>query len=791
MVRSLVRVLASVALPAALFVAPVAASAQGNSFDLAGPDVSVTVHRGGRSLPLPQVPSLQPGDRLVARALLPADQSAHYVLMVAFLRGATNPPPKDWFYAVESWRRKKNVLDIAVPQGARQAVLLLAPQAGGGFDAVRDAVRGRPGIFVRAAQDLYQASLDRARLDTFVDAIGRIRDADPERLGKAAPVLANMLRIKFNADCLARPRDQQAECLTQNRDDLVLNAQRGATLTDTLTGAPVDLAYQVAATPEGGAGYYSPYIGLVRDVAKLFGAFRSAQYQYLPTLALGRGEATHLLLNSAPSFQNPRSVLVVPMPPIGAAPAPLWRAGSAAPVCLARPDLVMPIDDASLLFATRYARDLRLHLVGDGGRTADLPVVPDAEGGGIRLAPGTALPVSGPIRQAVLQGEWGFDPFTGPRLPVQYGGDGTWTPRPDAAVVVGREQPLVLTGESSACVSQATLRLADGETRPVPWKAVAPDRAEAQLPLAGAKPGTLSLAITRFGTTAPDTITLTARAEASRLDRFSIHQGDRAGVLDGARLDQVASLELGGRHFVATTLTRGDRGDRLDLVADGVPAATDARTALVRLRDGRSASVAAIIAPARPAATIVHRAVTAPAQPATLPIVLPDGVMPVDGTLAVSLRLAAGTSAEDAIEVASDDAAATLTAASGSIQRVGDDIAVARFVPRSLLGATASGALRYRVRRGDATGDWQPLVQTVRLPVLTGLSCPDSTGECTLAGRDLFLVTAVGDTPDLAKAVVLPPGFVGSSVAVPRPAGHALYIRLADAPGAIATVSLP
>ncbi|WP_447410845.1 hypothetical protein, partial [Clostridium perfringens] len=79
------------------------------------------------------------------------------------------------------------------------AVLLLAPEAGGGFDAVRGAVRGRPGVFVRAAQDLYQASLDRARLDTFVTAIGRIGDSDPDRLGKAAPTLASMLRIKFNA----------------------------------------------------------------------------------------------------------------------------------------------------------------------------------------------------------------------------------------------------------------------------------------------------------------------------------------------------------------------------------------------------------------------------------------------------------------------------------------------------------------------------------------------------------------------------------------------------------------
>jgi len=666
MARPIVRVLAAVA----LFAAPADLPAQGNGFDLAGPDVSVVVHRGDRALPLSAVPSLQPGDRLVARAMLPADQAAHYVLMIAFLRGATNPPPKDWFYAVESWKRKKDTLDIAVPEGARQAVLLLAPEAGGGFDAVRGAVRGRPGVFVRAAQDLYQASLDRARLDTFVTAIGRIGDSDPDRLGKAAPTLASMLRIKFNADCLARPRDQQAECLTQNRDDLVLNAQRGATLTDTLTGAPVDLAYQVAATPEGGAGYYSPYIGLIRDVAKLFGAFRSAQYQYLPTMALGRGDRTHLLLNSAPSFQNPRSVLVAPLPPIGAAPAPVWRAASPAPVCLARADAVLPVDDASLLFATDYARDLRLHVVGESGRSADLPIVSDAEHGGVRLAPGTPMPAVGAIRQAVLQGNWGFDPFTGPRLPVQVDGDGRWTPTPDAAVVVGRDQPLALVGTAPACVSGLTMTLPGGETRALTWKVAAPDRIETDLPLAGVKPGAITLAVSRYGATTTTDVALTARGEASRLDRFTIHAGDRDGVLGGARLDQVVGLDLGGQRFTAGALTRGDKGDRLTLASDTPAVAGDTPSAIVHLRDGRKASVAVTIAPPRPVATIVHRAATLAAPQGALAMTLPPALVPVDGTLAVSFRIAGGAAPVDAVEIASDDATATLTAVVVTVLRV-------------------------------------------------------------------------------------------------------------------------
>ncbi|KQN20638.1 hypothetical protein ASE86_15450 [Sphingomonas sp. Leaf33] len=763
------------------------AGAQSNGFDLSGPDLSATVTRGGVTLPLGAVPTLKGGDRLTLAMVLPDNQSARYLLVVAFLRGATNPPPKDWFFRAETWKRGKGTLDITVPAGAEQAVLFLAPEAGGGFDAVRDAVRGRPGVFVRAAQDLQQASLDRARLDAFVAGMAAAADSDPDRLPSVAPVLATALRIKLNADCLSRRRDLQATCLSQARDSVVLQAQRGATLTETLTGAPVDIAYRVAATREGGAGFYSPYIGLARDLARLFGAFRSAQYQYVPALALGRGDTVHLQLNTAPSFQNPRSVLVAPLPPIGDVPPPAWRPASGEIQCLTQPGLTLMLDDASLMFATGYARDLALRLTAADGKMLDVPLTAQAATGGLR--PTGDLPaVAGPVSAAVLHGRWGFDPFIGPRLLVRLDSAGAWTAPADGVVVVGREHPLSLRGGVAACVTRIALKDADGSLRPAPWKATAPDAVDATLPLAKVKPGGLTLVVERAGTADAATITLTGRVEASRLDRFVIYDGDRTGVLAGARLDQVATLDLAGRRFVPATLTRGGDGDRLELTRDdGGEIARDATEARVRLRDGRTATVAARVAPPRPAVTLVSRDVALAPVPDTRPISLPAGLIPRDASLTFSLRTPGGLTVTDAIEIAAgDDGAATrLTVASGAIQRIGDDIAVARLSPVTAFGPSVTGAIRFRLTRGDVSGDWQPLGQIVRLPALTALDCAPANKGCTLVGRDLFTIAAVGATADLANAVALPAGFVGGRIDLPGLSAKRLFLRLRDAPDAV------
>lgn len=168
-----------------------AALADPAPFDLAGPDLTISVTRAGTTLPIAQVPNLAAGDRLAIRADLPATQSAHYLLIAAFLRGSTNPPPSDWFFQCETWSKScgQDGLTLTVPQDAQQVLVFLAPQAGGDFRTVINTVRGRPGAFVRASQDLNQASLDRSRLDDYLAAVHQLDINDPGRTqGRGAAV---------------------------------------------------------------------------------------------------------------------------------------------------------------------------------------------------------------------------------------------------------------------------------------------------------------------------------------------------------------------------------------------------------------------------------------------------------------------------------------------------------------------------------------------------------------------------------------------------------------------------
>ena len=161
------------------------ARADGPAFDLSGPRLELKVTRAGKTLPISQVPNLQPGDRLWIHPLLPSSQSVHYLLVVAFLRGSTNPPPENWFIRAETWNKqvRQAGITVTVPQDAQQALLLLAPQTGGDFGTLRSTVRGKPGAFVRASQDLNQASLDRSRLDQY---LGTVRQTSLHRTRGAA-----------------------------------------------------------------------------------------------------------------------------------------------------------------------------------------------------------------------------------------------------------------------------------------------------------------------------------------------------------------------------------------------------------------------------------------------------------------------------------------------------------------------------------------------------------------------------------------------------------------------------
>ncbi len=167
-----------------LVLAQRVARADSASFDLIGPKVEVRVQRAGQTLPISQVPHLQAGDRLWVHADLPDTQSVHYLMVVAFLRGATNPPPDSWFTRVETWSKpaRDEGVFVTVPEEAEEALVFLAPETGGAFSTLRATVRGKPGAFVRAAQDLEQASLDRLRLEEYLDAVREVPSGEPEQL---------------------------------------------------------------------------------------------------------------------------------------------------------------------------------------------------------------------------------------------------------------------------------------------------------------------------------------------------------------------------------------------------------------------------------------------------------------------------------------------------------------------------------------------------------------------------------------------------------------------------------
>ncbi len=141
------------------------------------------------------------------------------------------------------------------------------------------AVRGKPGSFVRASQDLNQAMLDRSRLDTYLAAVRQITATDPSKLKDAAPLLARSLGMKIDDKCLDRIPELQAACLTQGQEAMILNDGHSESIVEALTAGPAgDLAMQLSYTPQANYGFYSPYVGSVMDIARILDTFHTAQY---------------------------------------------------------------------------------------------------------------------------------------------------------------------------------------------------------------------------------------------------------------------------------------------------------------------------------------------------------------------------------------------------------------------------------------------------------------------------------------------------------------------------------
>lgn len=787
---------------ACAILTPVSAGAADPApFDLNGPELNVTVTRGDASLPIGQVPALMSGDQLTISANLPTDQSVKYRLISAFLRGVTNPPPKDWIDSVETWQRKekKRTLKLTVPKDARQLALFLVPDTGGDFGTVADAVRGKPGEFVRVTQDINQASLDRSRLNAFVAGIRSQENSHPEYLRTVAPILSSSLSMKLNPDCLAKVVESQAACLLEHREALVLGDIHTNSMTETIIGAPADLAMQISSTREAGYGFYSPYIGVVRDLARIFGAFNSPEFSYLPALGIQNGPSVSLLLNTAPSFRKPKSVLVAAMPAIEKdAPPPLRRTSEAA-ICGVRPDAVFGVEGAPLVFATDYAHGMALRLKANDGTTVEAPLVARADRGGYVMATVLKAQDFEAATTGLVHGYWGFDTFNGPEYLIQFPQGGEWRAEADTQrLIAGRDNSLTLKGPAPACVESVSVQMPGGQSRPAKWRVDGPDGIAVDIPLTGIGAGEMQVTVKPIGLD-PATIATRAYAEQSRLDSLTLHAGDEGAALTGLRLDQIKSVTMDGIAFRPGDLTRDGDADRLELQSEAPDKAAALKQghggkAQIVLKDGRKATLPFMVAAPRPALSVLGKSIADKATPSGLPIRLanPD-LLPDSARMTISFRAPDGLtlSPKDVIDVATTDGSAQvrLTGDKG-LRLESQQVAIATLDPAAL-GTSAFGPLRYRLVQAGLAGKWQPLATLVRLPSVQSITCAAGGGDsCTMSGQNLFLLEAVASDPAFSAPKTLPPGFTGQSFEVPKPQGRALYLKLRDAPASIQTLSL-
>ena len=776
------------------------------AFDLAGPRIELRVTRAGKTLPISKVPNLQAGDRLWIHPDLPDGESVRFLMISVFLRGSTNPPPEGWFTKTETWNKhvRQEGIVITVPEGAQQALIFLAPQTGGDFGALRAAVQGRPGAFVRASQDLNQASLDRSRLDKYLSAVREMSNSDSTALRERSLLLARSLNIKVDNDCFYKPRQQQESCLTQNTDQLVLDDGHSQSMVAALTsGSGPDLVGQLSTTRLAGGGAYSPYVGAVVDLAKMMESFHTPEYRYIPALALPHLDELNLKLNNPPSFRKPMSVMVLSLPAVEAPQLPPLRpVDSNHTLCLEKPSLLLAAEGAPVVFATDYAHDLTLRVPDKSGRAIDLLATPDAARGGFVIDTRAAAPdrlereVIGTIR-----GKWGFEPLDGPAFHLQNAHPDNWTlaSADENALIVGRENTIHFKSDAAACVDAVTLKNEQGKPIEATWSSPAGNELEVKVPLKEERPGKITMLVRQYGVSKADEVELHSYAEAAHLDKLKINAGDSDATLIGTRLDQVAAVELNGVRFAPAALARVDTKDELRLSAAAGDASTlhagDEVTARTSLKDGRVLTLVAGIDPPRPKVTLLNKNI----QPGPLPSPIQLGSqdeLPQGGRLSFFLKAEVPDrfSRTQKIEVATTDGSYNifLSLDDGGLLAQDAQTVMATLDPLKSFGPSAFGPLRFRAVDGNLKGDWQPLATLVRLPALKEVRCPDSPDkQCTLTGSNLFLISSVGSDPEFKHSVPVPEGFADSTLSVPHPDNSLLYIKLRDDSSSANPVALP
>ena len=177
--------------------------------------------------------------------------------------------------------------------------MFIAPETGGDFKTLRGAVRGRPGLFIRADAALNEASFEQLRIQRYLAAMKQVDSRDPKVIADRSAKLAETLALKPNPDCFKQTVDQQVTCLTVSSVPVLMNDGHGMGVAETLSsGAISSLANNASYTTPMGAGLYSAYVGTIVDVVHLVSLLKTAQYQYLSLIHIYSLSHSHLSCSS-------------------------------------------------------------------------------------------------------------------------------------------------------------------------------------------------------------------------------------------------------------------------------------------------------------------------------------------------------------------------------------------------------------------------------------------------------------------------------------------------------------
>ena len=793
-------------------------------FDLEGPKIDIRITRGSATLPISEVPNLQPGDKIWIKADLPASQSNHLLLIVAFLRGTTNEPPEDWFTKIETWDKKNaEGTTVTVPAEAGQAILFVAPETGGDFNTLRSAVKGRPGLFIRADADLNEASFEQQRIERYLAAMKTVSQTDEKAIEEHSAKLASALALKPNADCFKKPVEQQVNCLTQSSAPVLLDDGHGQSIAEAVSsGASSDFINAASYTQPVGAGLYSAYVGAVVDLVHLVTLMRTAQYQYIPAISFPQGSTLNLKLNAPPSFHKPESVIVIGLPAIQkAVPPPLRPDDPNQIACLLQPKMTLLLEGAPLVFSTNFAHDLVLHL-NRTGALAELPLIPEAFEGGltvtneqqrqvlhvakfhddssqpkkadVKIGTGSDLTITGTVR-----GYWGFDAFEGPTLTLQQVAGKDWKIVSDTPLFAGQDNHLTLKGSGTACVQHIALTNKENKDLNIPFK---PDPGKdvkdtlvLDISLTKVQPGGYPLAIQQYGESHTENVSLTAYTGDIHLDGLKIHQGDNTAILTGEGLKDVVSAQIDNQTFMPADSGNDDRTVHLNAKAGASPG--DGKDATVKLKDGRTMTVKISTQAPRPSLTLLSFNDKPVQTNGALSVTLgAKDDLSLNGKLTFVVQTKDAFPRKQTIEVATVGGSVhtSLSLADSDLVLQDEHTAIATLDPLKAFGQSGFGKLQMRPVAEDSTaGDWTALGTLVRTPQITAIHCTTADAPtCLIDGSGLFLVRSFSAGKDFAKRIEVPTGFAESTFIVPTPTdGTTLYLKLRDDPDAVAAITLP